>query len=96
MKTVLALPALAELQEAIDYYEMQQPGLALRFLDEVEACRRRIENYPHAWHPLDETFRRCRLNHFPYGLIYRIRSQHIEIMAVAHLHRKPHYWKDRQ
>ena len=96
MKTVLTLSALAELQEAAEYYETQQPGLGVRFLDKVEACRQRIENYPDAWHPLDKTFRRCRLNHFPYGLIYRIRSQHIEITAVAHLHRKPFYWKEKQ
>ncbi|WP_294945721.1 type II toxin-antitoxin system RelE/ParE family toxin [Sulfurivirga sp.] len=96
MKTLLTLPALAELQEAIEYYEKQQPGLSGRFLDEVEACRRRIENFPLAWQPLDETFRRCRLNHFPYGLIYRMCPEHIEIMAVAHLHRRPLYWKDRQ
>ena len=31
----------------------------------------------------------------PYGIIYQARENYILIVAVAHLHRKPGYWKDR-
>ena len=35
--------------------------------------------------------RRCLLHRFPYGVIYRTRSESIQIVAVMHLHRKPNY-----
>jgi mRNA-degrading endonuclease RelE of RelBE toxin-antitoxin system len=39
--------------------------------------------------------RRCRLRRFPYGLIYAIDRGDILIVAVAHAHRRPDYWRDR-
>jgi mRNA-degrading endonuclease RelE of RelBE toxin-antitoxin system len=39
--------------------------------------------------------RRCRLRRFPYGLIYAIDEGDILIVAVAHTHRRPDYWRDR-
>ena len=38
--------AYRELTEAAEYYEGKQPGLAHRFLSEVEAALERIERYP--------------------------------------------------
>ncbi len=95
MKTYLAAAARRELEEAFAFYEQEQPGLGRRFLDEVEACRDLIERLPEAWHPLGKSLRRCRLRHFPYGLIYRVQGERLEIIAVAHLHRAPEYWRNR-
>lgn len=39
--------------------------------------------------------RRCRLSRFPYGLIYAIENADTLVLAVAHLHREPDYWRDR-
>jgi hypothetical protein len=33
---------------------------------------------------------------FPYGVIYRLSGDTVEIVAVMHLSRKPGYWKHRQ
>lgn len=49
-----------------------------------------------AWPVYEEEYRRYLLNHFPYGLIYRIDSELIFIIAVTHLQRKPGYWKTRE
>jgi hypothetical protein len=32
---------------------------------------------------------------FPYGLIYALDDGDILVLAVAHLHRRPDYWRDR-
>ena len=32
---------------------------------------------------------------FPYGLIYEASDVQIIIVAVAHLHRAPEYWRER-
>jgi toxin ParE2 len=42
-----------------------------------------------------EGIRRCRLGRFPYGLIYTLDNGDILVLAVAHLHRRPDYWRDR-
>jgi toxin ParE2 len=65
------------------------------FLIEVLAAADRITRFPEAWHPLAEGVRRCRLSRFPYALIYTIDNGDILVLAVAHLHRRPDYWRDR-
>jgi hypothetical protein len=46
---------------------------------------------------LGEAFlvRRCRLRRFPYGVIYHADEMEILVVAVAHAHRRPDYWRDR-
>jgi plasmid stabilization system protein ParE len=80
---------------AIEYYEECQPGLGLRFSEEVHASIEKICSYPYAWTAVDPETRRCLTNKFPYGILYRIVENNIRIMAVMHLHRKPDYWKNR-
>jgi len=80
---------------AVDFYEQSQAGLGLEFAEEVYATIARIVQYPDAWSVLSENSRRCLVNRFPYGLIYQIKSHTLRIIAVAHLHRRPGYWKER-
>jgi plasmid stabilization system protein ParE len=84
-----------ELDDAIRWYAAQAPGLGDAFLIEVLASVDRIVRFPEAWHPMGEGVRRCRLNRFPYGLIYSVENGDILVLAVAHLHRRPDYWRDR-
>lgn len=50
-----------ELDEAIDWYRAQAPGLGDAFLIEVLATADRIARFPQAWQPLGEGIHRCRL-----------------------------------
>lgn len=84
-----------EFDEAVSYYNGQVPGLGDAFLLETMAAIERIRRFPDAWHPLDEHVRRCRLRRFPYGLVYSATDGDILIVAVAHSHRRPDYWRDR-
>lgn len=85
-----------ELDDSFDYYEQQSNGLGYDFLNEVLAAIKRIRYNPEAWTQISERTRRCLLNRFPFGVIYQIRDKEILIVAIAHLHRKPKYWKDRK
>ena len=87
--------AQQELDEAIAYYNAQAPGLGNAFLLETVSAIDRVRRFPDAWHPLGEGIRRCRLRRFPYGVIYHDENGDILILAVAHLHRRPDYWRDR-
>ena len=87
--------AQRELDEAISYYNGQVPGLGDAFLLETVATIERLRQFPHGWHPLSEKVRRCRLRRFQYGPIYQTEENGILIVAVAHSHRRPDYWRDR-
>ena len=87
--------AQIELDDAIEYYNYEVPGLGDAFLTEVLHTLDRIGGFPGAWHPCSKRTRRCQTRRFPYGIIYQIREKKILVVAVANLHRKPDYWKDR-
>ena len=86
--------ALSELSEALTYYEREQPGLGVRFLDEISSAIDRILRFPRAWHPVSARSRRCRTHRFPCGLLYQIRLDEILITAVMDLRRDPKRWRD--
>ena len=88
-------PARAELTEAIDYYDSQEPGLGAQFAEEVKRTLDRILRYPEAWAPLSKRTRRCRTNRFPYGIIYQTRGDVLLVVALMHLHREPTTWRGR-
>jgi hypothetical protein len=84
-----------EFDEAVRYYEECQPGLGLDFAEEVCAAIGRISEYPDAWATLSKNTRRCLVNRFPYGVIFQVKSGMLRIIAIANLHRRPDYWRDR-
>jgi hypothetical protein len=87
--------ARIELDDAIEYYNYEVPGLGDAFLTEVLNALDRIGKYPEAWQPSSKRTRRCQIRRFPYGIMYQIRKDEILVVAIANLHRKPDYWKDR-
>jgi plasmid stabilization system protein ParE len=87
--------ARAEADAATAFYDEKQPGLAQRFIDHLEDALRRIQRHPQAYRQVEGDIRRCRVLHFPYGVIYRVRSDFIEIVAIMHIRRSPGYWKQR-
>lgn len=39
--------------------------------------------------------RKCRFDVFPYALVFRIRGDELQVIAVMHMSRRPGYWKER-
>lgn len=95
MKYSFAPHAEKELEDTEKYYDSIGEELGNRFRHEIEMTISRILKFPQGWQPLSNVVRRCRVNHFPYGLIYRVKSDDTRILAVMHLHREPKYWSDR-
>jgi toxin ParE2 len=87
--------AQTELDEAVDWYRAGSPELGDAFMVEAIRVLRLIEIYPQAWHPMAENIRRCRFTRFPYGIIYAESGNDQLVIAVAHLHRRPLYWRNR-
>jgi len=87
--------AQAELDDTIGWYEAESSGLGRIFLTEVLASLERIKAFPQAWHELGHEIRRCQTRRFPYGVIYAVENETVVVLAIAHLHRKPDYWRNR-
>jgi len=84
-----------ELEEIESHYDSIREELGDRFREEIEVTVSRILKFPNSWQPLSRVVRRCRLKSFPYGIVYRIKSDEIRFLAVMHHHREPNYWIDR-
>lgn len=84
-----------ELEEVEKYYDNIREELGDRFRAETEMAIERIIDFPNAWQRLSQNTRRRTLKTFLYGIVYRVKTDEIRILAVMHLHREPSYWLDR-
>jgi toxin ParE1/3/4 len=97
MRSVIFHPlAEQELLDAVSYYEEQEIGLGLEYLDEVEHAVNFLMRYPEAGSKVRGSIRRLTLPKFSYSLLYRVMEEQIRVLAMAHHKRKPKYWVDRQ
>lgn len=87
--------AIAELREAIRYYEEKSPGLGRRLFDEVNEFVRRIAEHPTRFSERIASIRRVNLKRFPFHIHYLLQTESIAIVAIAHDKRRPFYWRAR-
>jgi hypothetical protein len=87
--------ASEEFEKAVEYFEEQRSGLGEEFCEEVAATIDRIQFDPTSFERAGENIYRCRTKRFQYEVVYRVEHDQILIVAVAHLHRRPGYWKRR-
>lgn len=87
--------AVLEADSAVSFYKERQAGLEVRFLDSLEDALRRIQRHPLIYRKVEDNLRKCKLPHFSYGVIYRVQSDSVEIIAVMHIRQAPGYWKNR-
>lgn len=93
MNVEFLLTAEREFAEAVSYYDLQREGLGLEFANEVRRGLNRIVQFPNAWTPLSKRTRRCRLNRFPFALLYQVRKDTLLIVAVQNLRQHPDAWR---
>jgi len=87
--------AQAEFGEAVVYYEKQDEGLGERFISYIEATAARVLTNPLMPRCFDGECRKVKSDKFPYHLIYRVKRDRLQILAVMHTSRRPRYWKER-
>jgi plasmid stabilization system protein ParE len=88
--------AEVEFLAAAEFYETQRRGLGVEFIIEVRRAARALQQHPELGHRFSRRLRRLLVQRFPYGLLYRIEAEAILIVAVAHLSRRPGYWRRRR
>jgi toxin ParE1/3/4 len=86
-----------EFREAVRWYEARRAGLGGEFFDAVAATLSLIETNPAIGTTIsaDGHTRRALVTKFPYQVVHRLRSSGIVVVAIAHLKRRPGYWKNR-
>lgn len=92
--------AAAELDAASAWYDNQREGLGLQFLAAVDRVIQHARVWPHTGAlveglPPDLVVRRLPVPRFPYHVAYLATDDMIHVLAVAHDHRRPGYWKSR-
>ena len=87
--------AAEELAEAAQFYEGRALGLGRRFLDAAERTAQLVAEHPALGSPSGGTVRSLAVPQFPYAMVYRVESDRLFIVAVAHLRRRPKYWAGR-
>lgn len=86
---ILKEDAVADMQEAYDYYEKNKTGLGKRFLDTLDYYFEQIQKYPEHYQIRRKPYREALIKDFPYLIIYEIKQHKIIVYAVFNTWRKP-------
>ena len=81
--------AIADMQEAYDYYEANKIGLGERFLDTLEDYFELIEKTPELYQIKRKPYREAFVKTFPYLIIFEIESDDIIVYAVFNTWKNP-------
>jgi plasmid stabilization system protein ParE len=89
-----------ELVAAGDWYHANaRPGVSTRLREAIDQAFLEISETPdsfqvvEAWHGV--TLRRVLVRGFPYQIVYGFLPDGLWVFAVAHLYRRPGYWRAR-
>jgi plasmid stabilization system protein ParE len=94
--TVRFHPAAAqEAESAYDWYAARDRSAAHAFRDELAHAVDAVAQNPLMWPRFGRRTRRYVFPLFPFSLVYRIRDDEVEVVAVAHGRRRPGYWRSR-
>jgi hypothetical protein len=78
-----------ELAEAVRYYSAIDPELGIRFYHEIERLILEVCAEPQRFCRFDPPARRHFSHWFPYAVIYLDEPDHVWVVAVMHLKRRP-------
>ncbi|MGB0368465.1 MAG: type II toxin-antitoxin system RelE/ParE family toxin [Flavobacteriales bacterium] len=88
--TVFTKPrANSEIKDAVNWYEKQQIGLGLRFLDELEKVFTYLETSPLAFQKKYNEVREVPINVFPFVVLYEVEETVVTVYAVFHTNQHP-------
>jgi plasmid stabilization system protein ParE len=86
---------LAELKSALTWYLERNQITAVKFAAEVDRAVSLVIDSPARWPSGEHGTRKFVLRRFPFAIVYREKQSAIQMLAIAHGHRHPGYWKVR-
>ncbi len=84
--------AQREIRRAFDWY-LQEAGkrIAAGFFDDFEQTLALLKNHTEIGEPGGSHTRRLIFQRYPYTVVYRLKDEALEIVAIAHHSRQPEY-----
>lgn len=92
MKFFFSEGAEKDLEESENYYNEEQFGLGEEFLDEVYSSIKDICKNPSVWQYVYKDLQRYSTDRFPFQMIFRLKNNFVEIIAISHNKRHPKHW----
>ncbi|HEY0793929.1 MAG TPA: type II toxin-antitoxin system RelE/ParE family toxin [Chthoniobacterales bacterium] len=87
--------ARQEYLEAVRFYAGKSSSTAQGFVNAFEAALSSLCAAPTRFREIGGGVRVCRLQRFPYAIVYRAGGDHLTVLAVKHDRRDPDYWRHR-
>ena len=88
-KLVVKQQAKQQIADGIEWYETQQKGLGLKFLNHIESYFKIILENPNIYEIKRKPFREAFVKKFPYLIIYTIQKDEIIISTVFNAYQDP-------
>ena len=85
----------ADVEAVFGWYENEEAGLGLGFLEELRAVYGRIVDGPLKYRDLRVGIRHALLRRFPYVVYFAVEGSTVVVLAVLHAHRDPAAWQRR-
>lgn len=85
--------ALAEVEEAHDWYDSHPGDVGARFVRAYEKLMTRIASHPQHFPVLYSNIHRARVQGFPYFFLFRLGDSTIQILACFHTSQDPKRWR---
>jgi toxin ParE1/3/4 len=87
--------ALAELKTPLSWYLERNETAADKFAAELDSAMDLLSATPKRWPTGEHGSRKFILRRFPFAIFYREQPAVVQVLAIAHGHRRPGYWKNR-
>ena len=88
--------ARREIRRAFGWYLQEASArIAAGFLDDFEDTLALLKTHPEIGEPGGSNTRRLIFQRHPYTVVYQLKGDTIEIVAIAHHSRQPEYWAGR-
>lgn len=87
--------AAGEAEAAERWYRERNEIASARFQRELDRAVELISERANTGSPYLGNTRRVLLRRFPFFVVYRVRGDNAQIVAVAHARRRPGYWRTR-
>lgn len=96
-KVIVSLPAQLEIEEIIDWYNIQKDRSGEDFLLSFQEVLDLLTRHPFIYAKVYKEFHMALTNKYPYAIFYRViqEEKEVEVITVIHTSRNPSIWKKR-
>jgi hypothetical protein len=95
VKVVVSLGAQIELAEAMQWWTERSLERGMAFHSAYCQIEGRIAEHPEWFPEIEPGIRRALMRRFRYSVFFVVKENQAVIVAVAHQHRRPGYWRER-